>query len=196
MKQYNNGEEMRKEKKTMYDRGDADAYVIGAGRGTRRRRHVCRRDGVGNMPSAGGSIRHWRLRGSSARTSCTRIRTDGFGLHMSVWTYSREESQSKQDKTERNETKHRLNTTKENKGHHTRPGQNNGRILALKQYNNGEEIRKEKKTMYDRGDADAYIIWAGRGTRRRRDVRRRDGVGNMPSGGGSIRHWRVQGCNP
>ena len=74
----------------MYTRVDADTYIIGASRGTRRRRHVCRWDGVGNMPGAGGSIRHWRLRGGSARTSCTRIRTDGFGLRMSVWTWSRE----------------------------------------------------------------------------------------------------------
>ena len=88
----------------MYDRGDADTYIIGAGRGTRRRR-----DGVGNMPGAGGSIRHWRLRASSARRSCTRIRTDGFGLSMSVWTYSREESQRKLNKTEHNKTQVKQN---------------------------------------------------------------------------------------
>ena len=83
---------------------NADADIIGAGRGMRRRRHVRRRDGVGNMPGGGGSIRYWRLRGSSARISCTRIRTDGFGLRMSVWTYSREESQSKLNKTKHNKT--------------------------------------------------------------------------------------------
>ena len=77
---------MKTKTKTMDDRVDAYAYIIGAGRVTRHRRHVRCRDGV----SAGGSIRHWRVQGFNTRTSCTRIRTGGFGLHSSVWMYSHE----------------------------------------------------------------------------------------------------------
>ena len=54
---------MKTKTKTMDDRVDAYAYIIGADRVMRRRRHVRCRDGVGNMLSGYSSIRHWRVRG-------------------------------------------------------------------------------------------------------------------------------------
>ena len=73
-----------KETKNMYDRREAEAYVIGTARDMRRRRDVRSRDGVETTHSAGGRVRDWRVRGY------TCIRTGIFGLRIRVRIYSRE----------------------------------------------------------------------------------------------------------